>query len=224
MGPLKLAVVSLVAAQAFAGEYAILATGFQMRVERHELAGDTMRLYQKDGVIELPASAVLRFEPEFEVPEPAPAPIPPQASADPKALVNQEAARWGIPPALLQAIARTESGYDPNAVSPKGAIGLMQLMPSTAAQLGADPRDPKQNVAAGTRYFVDLLRKYEKDPYQVRKAVAAYNAGPNAVERYGGVPPYRETINYVRRVVQLWNPQAPAQKQTPAPENAASGK
>ncbi len=219
MGPLKLACVSLLAAQAFAGEYAILATGFQMRVERHELAGGTMRLYQKDGVIELPASAVLRFEPEFTVPEPAPAQTTqPQAPADPKALVNLEAARWGIPPALLQAIARTESGYNPNAVSPKGAIGLMQLMPSTAAQLGADPLDPRQNVAAGTRYFVDLLRKYEKDPYQVRKAVAAYNAGPNAVERYGGVPPYRETINYVRRVVQLWNPRAPAA------ENEASAK
>jgi soluble lytic murein transglycosylase-like protein len=80
-------------------------------------------------------------------------------------------------------------------------------MPETARQLGADPRDPRQNVAAGTRYFVDLLRKYQQDPFQVRKALAAYNAGPEAVDRYQGVPPYRETRDYVRKVVRQWNPQ-----------------
>jgi soluble lytic murein transglycosylase-like protein len=100
-----------------------------------------------------------------------------------------------------------ESGYDPAAVSPKGAIGIMQLMPQTARQLGADPRDPRQNVDAGARYLVELLRKYQDDDYQVRKALAAYNAGPKAVERYQGVPPYRETMDYVRRVIRQWQPQ-----------------
>lgn len=205
---MKIAAVFLVAVNAFAGEYAILATGFQMRVERHERAGDTVKLYENGGVIEVPASAVLRFEPEYAPPgPPAPARQEPAATVDPKTLVSQEARRWGIPPALLHAVARAESGYDPAAVSPKGAIGVMQLMPETARQLGADPRDPRQNVAAGTRYFVDLLRKYQQDPFQVRKAVAAYNAGPEAVDRYQGVPPYRETRDYVRKVVRQWNPQ-----------------
>ena len=89
---------------------------------------------------------------------------------------------------------------------PKGAIGLMQLMPETARQLGANPKDPKQNVEAGVRYLSGLLLKYQNDEYQVRKAVAAYNAGPAAVDRYKGVPPYRETIDYVERVIRQWDP------------------
>jgi soluble lytic murein transglycosylase-like protein len=90
-----------------------------------------------------------------------------------------------------------ESGFQPWAVSPKGAIGLMQLMPDTAQALGADPRDPAQNVDAGARYLRDLLEKYN---YGLRHALAAYNAGPGAVDKYNGVPPYRETINYVGRI------------------------
>jgi soluble lytic murein transglycosylase-like protein len=75
-------------------------------------------------------------------------------------------------------------------------------MPATARELGADPSDPQQNVDAGTRYLATLLLKYQNDPYQVRKALAAYNAGPGAVDRYQGVPPYRETVQYVERVIQ----------------------
>jgi soluble lytic murein transglycosylase-like protein len=205
--PTRVAAILFVAANAFAGEYAILANGFQMRIDRHEQAGSTLKLYDNGGVIEMPASAVLRFEPEYVAPPASAAKAEPaEAVADPKQLVQQEAARWGVPVALLEAIARAESGFDPQAVSPKGAIGIMQLMPDTARQLGADPKDPRQNVAAGARYFVDLLRKYQQDPYQVRKAVAAYNAGPQAVDRYQGIPPYRETMNYVQRVVRQWNP------------------
>ncbi len=200
----RLAALLFLAANAFAGEFAILASGFQMHIDRHEQAGSTLKLYDNGGVIEMPASAVVRFEPEYVAPSAATEPSP--APADPKRLVSQEAARWGVPAALLQAIARAESGFKPNAVSPKGAIGIMQLMPDTARQLGADPKDPQQNVAAGARYFVDLLRKYQQDPYQVRKAVAAYNAGPQAVDRYQGIPPYRETMEYVQKVVRQWNP------------------
>ena len=90
-----------------------------------------------------------------------------------------------------------ESASRPGAVSPKGAIGLMQLMPSTAKELGADPRDPAQNVDAGTRYLRDLLVKYD---YRLWHALAAYNAGAGAVQKYNGVPPYRETIHYVNRI------------------------
>ena len=80
----------------------------------------------------------------------------------------------------------------------------MQLMPGTARLLGADPADPRQNVDAGARYLTELLRKYVNDPYQVRKAVAAYNAGPAAVDRFDGVPPYPETTAYVERVIRQW--------------------
>ncbi|MGD0200715.1 MAG: lytic transglycosylase domain-containing protein [Bryobacteraceae bacterium] len=205
---MKLAAGLLLAMNALAGEYAILASGFPLRVDRHERDGATLRLYLNGGVMELPAASVVRFEQEEELPsaqaasgQPAPAP------ADAASLVAEAAARWDLPPTLLHAIARVESGYDSAAVSPKGAIGIMQLMPQTARQLGADPRDPRQNVDAGARYLVELLRKYQDDDYQVRKALAAYNAGPKAVERYQGVPPYRETMDYVRRVIRQWQPQ-----------------
>jgi soluble lytic murein transglycosylase-like protein len=92
---------------------------------------------------------------------------------------------------------RAESGFAPGAVSPKGAIGLMQLMPGTARELGADPRDPAQNVDAGARYLRDLLLRYD---YRLWHALAAYNAGPGAVDAHHGVPPYRETIDYINRV------------------------
>ena len=94
-----------------------------------------------------------------------------------------------------------ESAYQPQVVSPKGAIGLMQLMPATANHYGADPKDPAQNLEAGTAYLRDLLIKYNGD---VALALAAYNAGPGAVQKYGGVPPYAETRAYVGRVIRNW--------------------
>jgi soluble lytic murein transglycosylase-like protein len=101
----------------------------------------------------------------------------------------------------VHSVAKAESGYRLDAVSPKGALGLMQLMPATAAELNVDPHDPAQNAEAGAEYLRDLLLKYENDPNQVSKAVAAYNAGPGAVDKYNGIPPYRETIDYVNRVL-----------------------
>ena len=100
---------------------------------------------------------------------------------------------------------RAESGFAPAAVSPKGAVGLMQLMPETARQLGVDPANPRENAAGGAQYLRELLAKYEKDPNQVLLALAAYNAGPGAVERYHGVPPWRETREYILRVLRDWD-------------------
>lgn len=112
-------------------------------------------------------------------------------------LFQAAGARYGVDPALLSAVARAESGYNPAAVSRAGALGLMQIMPATAAGLGVDPRDPAQAVDGAARYLAAQLERFGS----VELALAAYNAGPGAVERYGGIPPYAETQNYVKRVL-----------------------
>ncbi len=117
------------------------------------------------------------------------------------ALIREASAREGIDATLVKAVAQAESSLNPNAVSPAGAKGLMQLMDATARSLGvADPFDPVQNVAGGAKYLKQLLSRYGGD---VRRALAAYNAGPGTVDRYGGIPPYAETQTYVQRVLQL---------------------
>jgi soluble lytic murein transglycosylase-like protein len=123
----------------------------------------------------------------------------PAAPAAYDALIEASGARYGVDPALLKSIVAAESSFDPYATSKTGAQGLMQLMPQTAAALGVrDAYDPAQNVDAGTRYLRTLLDRFGGD---TRRAVAAYNAGPAAVERYDGVPPYAETQNYVLTVL-----------------------
>jgi soluble lytic murein transglycosylase-like protein len=126
----------------------------------------------------------------------APAMVPP-AQID--QLVAQNASQWSVDPALVKAIIANESGFNANATSKVGAQGLMQLMPGTASGLGVtNSYDPAQNVWGGTKYLKGLLDRFNGD---VRRAVAAYNAGPGAVEKYGGVPPYAETQNYVQNVL-----------------------
>ena len=114
-------------------------------------------------------------------------------------LVATFAARRGLDPKLVHAVIRAESGYNPRAVSSKGAIGLMQLMPATARELDVeDPFDPAQNIAAGTRYLKRMLDRFQGS---LELALAGYNAGPEAVRRFGGVPPFAETRAYVERVL-----------------------
>ena len=192
-----------------AAEVAVLHTGFRMKADRVECAGQVCVLHEGAGRIELDAALVARVEVEPDEPrpnEPSPAIQPAAATAikvarSPRELIDDMAARNGLPPEIVHSVAQVESAYRTNAVSPKGAIGVMQLMPSTARQLNADPHDPEQNIAAGTMLLRDLLLKYENDPNPVRRALAAYNAGPGAVSKYGGVPPYRETQLYVEKVL-----------------------
>lgn len=113
------------------------------------------------------------------------------------AYVSEAAQLYGVDPVLVRAVAWQESRFSPAALSPKGAIGLMQLMPATAAGLGVDPYDPRGNIFGGVAYLALLLQRFDGD---IVLALAAYNAGPEAVARYGGIPPYRETKNYVKAI------------------------
>jgi soluble lytic murein transglycosylase-like protein len=216
-----LAILIAAASTALAGEYAMLASGQQLRVDHHERTTSKVTLYYANGgSTTLDASAVISFEAEeYVAPAPvappqlatAPAPVAPPTPVDPRSLVTAAAHRTAIPERLLHSLVKAESGYRPDAISPKGAIGLMQLMPATASQYGADAHNPAENVEAGTAYLRDLLLKYNGD---VNAALAAYNAGPGAVDKYHGVPPYAETRSYVGRVIRnyLNTPQpAPAQ-------------
>ena len=128
--------------------------------------------------------------------------LSPPSAAHFDALIDASATAWHVDKALVKAIVANESAFNPNAMSPTGAQGLMQLEPATAAELGVtDPYDPAQNVGGGTRYIRGLLDRFHGD---LRRAVAAYNAGPAAVEKYGGVPPYAETRAYVENVLESY--------------------
>jgi len=193
-----------------AGETVIMASGSRMHVDRHEADGGKIRLFAGSGYIEIDAVQVTGFEADeaplaLPAPEAAPAdPTPPvQAAAPtpptPGELADAAADKYGLPRKLVRSVMRVESGFQPAAVSPKGALGLMQLMPETARELGANPQDPAQNVDAGARYLRQLLEKYDGALWH---ALAAYNAGAGAVDKYRGIPPFGETVRYVTRVDQ----------------------
>ncbi len=116
--------------------------------------------------------------------------------------IDEISSRYGVDEKLVRSVISVESAWRPDAVSPKGAIGLMQLMPGTARMLSVDPKDPVQNVEGGVKYLAQLSEKYSGD---LEKILAAYNAGPGRVDQYGGIPPFKETEAYVKRVLELYN-------------------
>jgi soluble lytic murein transglycosylase-like protein len=139
-------------------------------------------------------------------------------------MIESEAKKHGVDASLISAVIRAESNYEPRALSRKGARGLMQLMPATAQRLEVRrPFDPAANVSGGVRYLRELAERFHHRPELV---LAAYNAGERAVENYGGVPPYRETIGYVKKILSWWTPAlaatvvsniAPASSAAPGP-------
>jgi soluble lytic murein transglycosylase-like protein len=212
------ALLALASLPASAAEMANLQNGFAIRHARHEVRGGVTRLYlaeTPDNYIDVPTAEILGFE-EIETPVvPAPAP-PPAANLD--EMVNAASTRNNIDRDLILSVIRAESGFNPDAVSPKGAQGLMQLMPQTAARLGVqNALDPATNVEGGTRYLGQLLARYHNN---LLLALAAYNAGPQRVEQYRGVPPFRETRVYVARIIRDLNRKRSTQR---GPQTLSSG-
>lgn len=169
-----------------------------------------LRVEDEDGVIHYTNNPCdpryTRLAPGACPPEPAPGTAPSPAPAFTQE-IETTAARYGVDRRLVEAVVQVESGGNPRAVSPKGAQGLMQLMPMRAAALGvADAFDPRANLDGGVRHLRDLLQRYAGN---LHFALAAYNAGEDAVRTHGGVPPYRETQEYVRKVLALYTPAVP---------------
>jgi soluble lytic murein transglycosylase-like protein len=193
-------------------DIALLASGTTLKVTGQRLDGATIVLSLKGGgEVGVPATELRGIVPDEVLEEVAPATVDPQ---DLGALAAAAARRHALDPELVRAVVSVESGFRRDAVSPKGAQGLMQLMPGTARALGVkDAFDPAQNLDGGTRHLRALIDRYGGD---VKRALAAYNAGEGAVARHGGVPPYPETRAYVRKVLQRAQVEAPAPAEAPA--------
>lgn len=190
------------AASLQAAEIANLSNGFSIRHERHEIVGANTRLYtgaDASSYIEVPTVEVASYEPA----PPEPVKIEAAKPVDLNEVIREVSRRSRLDADFIASVIRAESGGNSNAVSRKGARGLMQLMPGTANQLGVQNSfDAAENVDGGVRYLVQLLQQFH---YDVAKALAAYNAGPQRVTQYKGVPPYRETRAYVARIIRDYN-------------------
>jgi soluble lytic murein transglycosylase-like protein len=185
----------LLAAPALRAEYVVLRSGQRLTVTGYQLVGDKYRLQIAGGKVEVAADDVVAIEPEDVF---TPLPAKPVVAPPYRELVEAAAARYSVDADLITSVIAVESNFDPKAVSRKNARGLMQLLPETAARLGVQNiDDPQENIDAGTRYLRELLQKYNND---LVLTLAAYNAGPERVQQYGRVPPFAETISYVRRV------------------------
>ena len=180
-------------------DYVVLRSGARLNVTGYEILGDRYRLHLKGGFAEVPVDDIVGIEPD-EIFAPIEEPLNEKTPF--QKIIRAAAERYGIDADLIHCVVAVESNFNPKAVSPKNASGLMQLMPQTARQYGVkDIFDPEENVNAGARYLKELLSKYRN----LTLALAAYNAGPERVDQYGRrVPPYLETMKYVQRIAKSY--------------------
>ena len=200
--------VGLVAPRSAGADIVRLTTGATISVKSATAVGDTMVMaLRSGGELRTPLALVAEVLPDEVLHAESastftlPAYEAPRVTSSVPELVERLALQFGVPADLAHALIQVESNYQADAVSPKGAMGLMQLMPATARLYAVDnPFDPEQNVSAGLQHLKGLLDRYEN---KTSSALAAYNAGEGAVAKYGGIPPYRETQDYVRRIMSL---------------------
>src|SRR5271166_5845132 len=202
---IPLGMIAMFALQLHAAELANLRNGFSLRHEHHEVIGETTRLYMSTdpagGYVDVPTAEIESFE--AAPPEPKNEASLPAKNSDLNLIVAAASSQHKVDADFIASVIAAESANNPHAVSRKGAQGLMQLMPATASKLGVkDSFDPADNVDGGVRYLRELLLQYNGD---IPKALAAYNAGPQRVRQYNGVPPYRETHAYVARIINDFN-------------------
>jgi Transglycosylase SLT domain len=178
-------------------DYAVLKSGARLHITGYETVGDHVVLTVQGGSVEITTDQLVSVEPEDQF---APAAAKTDSNAPFADLIHAASQKHGVDEHLIAHVIAVESNFNPKAVSRKQAQGLMQLLPTTAAKYSvANVFDPAQNIDGGTRYLKALLEKYSGD---VKLALAAYNAGPDMVARYGGVPPFPETQKYVRAITQ----------------------
>jgi soluble lytic murein transglycosylase-like protein len=193
---LIIATLAAFAAPAALADYAVLRSGLRLHITGFENAGDRVRLTVDGGLVEVPADSILSVEREnlFPANPPDPPPTGPFGI-----LIRAAAEKHGVDEKLISHVIAVESNFNPRATSRKQAQGLMQLLPRTAARFSVgNVFDPAQNIDAGTRYLKELLDRFRGN---LPLALAAYNAGPEMVERYRGLPPFPETQRYVRRIL-----------------------
>ena len=193
---IALALAAVALAPVARADYAVLRSGARLHITGYERDGEQVRLTVEGGTVNVAAADLLAVEPEehfVEVPT-----IPVTTPGPFGGLIHAAAKKHGVDEGLITQVIAVESNFNPRAVSRKRAQGLMQLLPKTAARYSvANIFDPAQNIDAGTHYLKDLLARYRGN---LPLALAAYNAGPDMVERYGGIPPFPETQKYVRQI------------------------
>jgi len=194
--PVILFVLALAAFAAGArADYFVLRSGARLNVTAYQLVGERYRIQINGGSAEIAAADVIAIEPEEIF---ISAPRMPLIQAPYGDMIQSAAKKYSVDADLIFSVIAAESNFNPRAISRRGARGLMQLLPATGTRFGVkDIFDPAQNIDAGTQYLRDLMARYQGD---LVLTLAAYNAGPGAVERYGRVPPYNETISYVRAI------------------------
>jgi hypothetical protein len=211
-GALAILAMLLASASAARADYVVLRSGARLDVTGYEILPDRYILHLKGGVAEVPLSEIVGIEPE-EIFDPIEEPLNDKTPFE--KFIRAAAKRYEMDADLIHCVVAVESNFNPKAVSPKKASGLMQLLPQTAAHYGVkNIFDPEENINAGTRYLKELLAKY----HNLTLALAAYNAGPERVDQYGRrVPPYLETMKYVQRIAKSYakiKAETTAQKQS----------